>query len=134
MAQGIIILFLIKKYDNSLSSSKFWLYQLIYVLFSASLIIDLLPEEVHKLSILINIAFSKILLVFININSYSLDFAARAPQILLNFQNKSTGQLSFITVFLSFAGGVARTFTILVEVKDALLLVNYKKLFLTVQL
>lgn len=41
--------------------------------------------------------------------------AARLPQILVNFNNKSTGQLSLITVGLTFLGGVARIFTSIQE-------------------
>jgi len=52
-------------------------------------------------------------------------YFARIPQILLNFRNKSTGQLSFITVFVSFAGCIARALTILVEVDDKILMVEY---------
>jgi hypothetical protein len=40
--------------------------------------------------------------------------------MLLCEQNKSTGQLSFITWFLNFGGSVARIFTTLQEVDDRL--------------
>jgi len=41
--------------------------------------------------------------------------AARLPQILVNFKYKSTGQLSLVTVGLTFLGGVARIFTSIQE-------------------
>jgi mannose-P-dolichol utilization defect protein 1 len=47
---------------------------------------------------------------------------SRLPQIYTNFCNGHTGQLSFITVFLQFAGTCARVFTTLKEVDDKLLL------------
>jgi mannose-P-dolichol utilization defect protein 1 len=42
---------------------------------------------------------------------HAIFFCARLPQIWENFRNKSTGQLSFMTSFMSFAGCVVRTFT-----------------------
>jgi mannose-P-dolichol utilization defect protein 1 len=40
---------------------------------------------------------------------------SRVPQIMSNYAQKSTGQLSFITYFLNFMGTVARVFTTLQE-------------------
>ncbi len=45
---------------------------------------------------------------------------SRVPQIITNFQNKSTGQLAFITFLLGFLGGIARLGTVLVETDDFL--------------
>lgn len=42
-------------------------------------------------------------------------FAARLPQIYQNWKTKNTGQLSFLTNFLAFAGCGVRTFTSLQE-------------------
>jgi mannose-P-dolichol utilization defect protein 1 len=51
---------------------------------------------------------------------------SRVPQIIQNFANKSTGQLSFITTFLIFAGSLARVFTTIQEVgMDASLLTGF---------
>lgn len=50
---------------------------------------------------------------------------SRAPQIWQNRKHQSTGQLSIITVFLFFAGALARVFTTLQEVKDNLLLTGF---------
>ena len=47
-------------------------------------------------------------------------FFSRVPQILLNLQNKSTGQLSFFNFFLNFVGGAARLGTVLIETDDFL--------------
>jgi len=51
--------------------------------------------------------------------------ASRVPQIWESYRTKSTGQLSFITWFLNFAGSVARIFTTLQEVDDTLVLVGF---------
>lgn len=46
---------------------------------------------------------------------HAIFFCARLPQIYENFRNKSTGQLSFMTSFMSFAGCVVRAFTSIQE-------------------
>jgi mannose-P-dolichol utilization defect 1 len=51
--------------------------------------------------------------------------ASKLPQIWANFTAKSTGQLSFITVFLIFGGSAARVFTTLKEVDDMGVLLSY---------
>ena len=45
---------------------------------------------------------------------------ARLPQILSNFENKSTGQLSVITIGLNFLGSLARLFTVFKEARNKL--------------
>lgn len=40
-----------------------------------------------------------------------LNISSRVPQILLNYRNGSTGQLSFLTFFLAWGGGIARVLT-----------------------
>jgi len=54
-----------------------------------------------------------------------ITIASRLPQIWQNFRDKSTGQLSFITWFLNFAGSMARIFTTIQEVNDTLVLVGF---------
>lgn len=46
---------------------------------------------------------------------HAIFFLARLPQIVENFQTKSTGQLSFVTNFMSLAGCGVRTFTSIQE-------------------
>ncbi|KAL2645502.1 hypothetical protein R1flu_013089 [Riccia fluitans] len=46
---------------------------------------------------------------------HAIFFLARIPQIYDNFKNKSTGQLSFITTFMQFAGVMVRLFTSIQE-------------------
>ncbi|KAG0628725.1 hypothetical protein M758_1G048200 [Ceratodon purpureus] len=46
---------------------------------------------------------------------HAIFFAARLPQIYQNWRTKNTGQLSFLTNFLSFAGCGVRTFTSIQE-------------------
>uniref|UniRef100_T1JJZ2 Uncharacterized protein n=1 Tax=Strigamia maritima TaxID=126957 RepID=T1JJZ2_STRMM len=49
----------------------------------------------------------------------------QAIQALQNYQNGSTGQLSAITVFLVFAGNLARIFTSVQETGDSLVVITY---------
>jgi len=53
--QGIIILCLIKYYDEKLSKLTFWFSQLFYAVFSVALVMDLIPEVVHEVSMFISI-------------------------------------------------------------------------------
>ena len=46
---------------------------------------------------------------------HAIFFAARLPQIYQNWRTKNTGQLSFVTNFLAFAGCGVRTFTSIQE-------------------
>jgi mannose-P-dolichol utilization defect protein 1 len=46
----------------------------------------------------------------------------RAPQIYSNYRRKSTGALSFTSLFMSFGGGLARIFTTLQEAPSTLVL------------
>ena len=57
LIQGIIILFLIKKYDKNLSAITFWVSQLVYIIFCVVLFADLVPEQVHQFSMMITIIF-----------------------------------------------------------------------------
>lgn len=50
--------------------------------------------------------------------SIPLSLASKLPQIVTNYQNGSTGQLSAFTVFNYLAGSLARVFTTLTEVND----------------
>jgi len=50
---------------------------------------------------------------------------ARAPQVVANYQNGSTGQLSLVTTVLNSLGSVARVFTTLQELDDFKKLMGY---------
>lgn len=51
--------------------------------------------------------------------------SSKLVQAKANFQNKSTGQLSAITVFMLFLGSVARIFTSIQETGDLLIIFTY---------
>lgn len=48
-------------------------------------------------------------------SQHAIFFFARVPQIWENFTNKSTGELSFLTSLMNFAGSMVRVFTGLQE-------------------
>ncbi|XP_057794433.1 mannose-P-dolichol utilization defect 1 protein homolog 2 [Salvia miltiorrhiza] len=48
-------------------------------------------------------------------SQHAIFFCARVPQIWANFKNKSTGELSFLTSLMNFAGSMVRVFTSLQE-------------------
>jgi mannose-P-dolichol utilization defect protein 1 len=48
-------------------------------------------------------------------SQHAIFLFARLPQIWKNFKNKSTGELSFLTFFMNFAGSIVRVFTSLQE-------------------
>jgi mannose-P-dolichol utilization defect protein 1 len=54
--------------------------------------------------------------------SIPLSLASKVPQIVTNFRNGSTGQLSAFTVFNYLAGSAARVFTTMTEVNDPVIL------------
>ena len=60
------------------------------------------------------------------LSNLPLVLISRIPQIIQNFKQRSTGQLSGITTFLTFAGSLARVFTTIQEVGwDFSLLTGY---------
>ncbi|XP_027148573.1 mannose-P-dolichol utilization defect 1 protein homolog 2 [Coffea eugenioides] len=48
-------------------------------------------------------------------SQHAIFFFARVPQIVENFKNGSTGELSFLTSLMNFAGSMVRVFTSLQE-------------------
>ena len=44
-----------------------------------------------------------------------LSIVSKVPQIILNFKNKATGQLSLLTVFMQMTGSIAGMATVLFE-------------------
>lgn len=57
--------------------------------------------------------------------TFSSIFLFQLLQIVANFQNGHTGQLSFIMVLLLFLGALARIFTTIQETGDSVMLVSF---------
>ena len=60
----------------------------------------------------------------LNLAQAPLVLAARVPQIVANFQQGHTGQLSLITYLLNVAGSGARAFTVVQELDDKMVLAS----------
>lgn len=54
-----------------------------------------------------------------------LSLSSKVPQIVSNFRNRSTGQLSAFLVFNSLAGCLARVFTSMTETNDPVLILGF---------
>ncbi|XP_037960757.1 mannose-P-dolichol utilization defect 1 protein homolog [Teleopsis dalmanni] len=65
--------------------------------------------------------------VLIAVQSFNIPIVliAKTTQALTNYRNGSTGQLSAITVFMLFAGTVARIFTSIQETGDKMIIMTY---------
>jgi mannose-P-dolichol utilization defect 1 len=70
---------------------------------------------------IINDAF----LSFLQAVTIPISLSSKIPQIITNYKNGSTGQLSSFAVFGFTAGSLARIFTTLSEVDDLLILTGY---------
>jgi mannose-P-dolichol utilization defect 1 len=106
MLQNVIILGLIAKYENL--DRALCIFALIaYPLLIAGLASSSMPLRV---------------LMALQVASIPILNLARIPQILLNWQRKSTGELSIITLGLQLAGNLARIFTTIASVGDPLML------------
>ncbi|CAG8500590.1 8583_t:CDS:1 [Ambispora gerdemannii] len=107
--QNIIILLLILKYRGQadrLVVAGLSIVVMSYALNSSSLINDSL-------------------LAFLQACSIPLSLAAKIPQIIQNYTNGSTGQLSAFAVFGYTLGSMARVFTTITEVHDPIILAGF---------
>lgn len=108
MMQNVVLLTLIVFY-NDLPRVPTVVLAVLYV----SMVIALLSPVV-PLSLLVILQFCSIPILNLS----------RVPQIMLNHREKSTGQLSPITLALSLIGNLARVFTTIAQVRDPLMFVG----------
>ncbi|KAK3839927.1 MAG: monosaccharide-P-dolichol utilization protein [Linnemannia gamsii] len=64
-------------------------------------------------------------LVFLQTATIPINLFSKVPQIIENYKNGSTGQLSAFTIFNYFAGSLARVYTTLTEVDDIVILSGF---------
>uniref|UniRef100_A0A7S3DKU7 Mannose-P-dolichol utilization defect 1 protein homolog n=1 Tax=Palpitomonas bilix TaxID=652834 RepID=A0A7S3DKU7_9EUKA len=98
--QDCIILFLLFQFSKKSVYAVFTVGGLLGLAYSAYYFVD--PSLLDSLQWSVTAIFA----------------ASKVPQILSNFKNGHTGQLSFLTWFLNVAGSSARVFTTMTEVKD----------------
>lgn len=106
MAQNIVILMLISIYEK-MSRTHVVGSAVLYFCVLALLMSPILPIKV---------------LVTLQIIAIPLLNLSRIPQILLNWKRKGTGELAPVTLILQVIGNIARIFTTVASVKDALML------------
>ncbi|KAL3698844.1 hypothetical protein R1sor_012920 [Riccia sorocarpa] len=99
LLQGIFLLLLIYNYSTDLGPVT-WVKTALYCALAPSLLAGNVSESVIET-----------LYGF----QHAIFFLARIPQIYDNFKNKSTGQLSFLTTLMQFAGTIVRLFTSIQE-------------------
>lgn len=95
-----------------LSYSKSYMSLCLILFSTAAFVYSLYDQSVISMATLAQLQFSSIF----------IGMASKFPQIYTNFAAGSTGQLSFISCFLQFAGAAARVFTTLQEVPDVMVL------------
>ena len=104
LVQNAIVILLIYYYDKSVSFGEKIVFMLFMGAYLTWLIMDVnVPEEVWP-----TLSGCTVL----------LNIASRVPQIITNFQNKSTGVLAFFTFLLAWVGGLVRLATVCIESDD----------------
>lgn len=103
-----VMLFFLYGTMNKKSINKFIVFYVVFLIFPCSF--GVIPEMLWQTMPVLNMP---------------INFVVKGSQIITNFKNKSTGQVSLITNSLSLAGTAARVFTTLVELSDPALVINY---------
>jgi len=138
--QNLVILFLyVRFYKESWNSSTLSKQQkkkeklavqqfrrrALFSAFSTSAIVTLLFMMMHKRGISIRRIFTPRLLSILPLCSTLIYVGSRLPQVIKNFCEQSTGELSPSTWFLNALGGAIRIFTTLKQVKDPVVLTSF---------
>ncbi|KAI8855220.1 hypothetical protein BC829DRAFT_378372 [Chytridium lagenaria] len=106
---NVVVVMLMFHYKNDhrrLIIVLFFTTAFTYALFDSRIVTDSILLSLQWVAILIGV-FSKV------------------PQIMENYETRSTGQLSAITVGLQTVGSLARCYTTVTEVGDPVILITY---------
>ncbi|KAF9601798.1 hypothetical protein IFM89_023329 [Coptis chinensis] len=95
LIQAIILVGIIYYFSQPLGT-KTWVRALIYCALSPTILAGQIDP---------------VLFEALYASQHAIFFFARVPQIWENYKNKSTGELSFLTSFMNFAGSMVRVFT-----------------------
>lgn len=107
LLQALVIFLMFPKYSKKLNPAEYYGYIAAWLALVVCFALDVVPEYIYQSLAVINIGIT---------------ISARLPQVIANFKNGSTGQLSITTSTLNFLGVTARIFTTLQEVSDPLVL------------
>jgi len=105
LLQGFVLVFLVYRINHQLNTT-FVSASALYLAFAVSLF---------------TVAPSSVLATLQSL-TIPIFAASRLPQIVSNYQHKSTGQLAFLTTALNALGSAARVFTTVQEVGDPIML------------
>jgi len=106
--QNMVIVYLLFSYTNNMS--VFFAGAVAYVAVAFTLFGGIVPLHIQAM---------------LQAATIPLFTISKLPQIWSNFQNKSVGQLSGITVFMLFGGSLARIFTTFTQVNDQIVLAGF---------
>ena len=121
MVQNYMVIGMIWYYNEKFNWSEGVIMTVVFVWFGYVLFVPgQLSMEMLENFLSANIIFSKC--EFIDLFA---DIGSRIPQIYTNCAEQSTGQLAFLTVFLQWAGGLARVITVLFESDDWMFKLQY---------
>jgi len=124
LLQDFVIIALLKYYGTGEKKSKNQPPSSFDPLFSALVVVYIATASILMSGKADELAgFS--LLALLQASCIPLGIASRVPQIITNFKNKDTGELSFLTFALNAAGSTARVATSFIENPDPILLVGY---------
>ncbi|XP_042411526.1 mannose-P-dolichol utilization defect 1 protein homolog 2-like [Zingiber officinale] len=99
LIQAIILVAIIYYYSQPLGG-KTWIKPLLYCAIAPTIIAGQIDPFLFEA---------------LYASQHFIFFSARVPQIWTNYKNKSTGELSFLTCFMNFAGSIVRVFTSIQE-------------------
>ncbi|KAM7278375.1 hypothetical protein ACFE04_005509 [Oxalis oulophora] len=118
LIQAIILVAIIYYYSQPLGITT-WLRALLYPACIRLMAPTILAGQINPVlfeALYVSRKFSPSTLHLANIASqHAIFLLARLPQIWKNFKNKGTGELSFLTCFMNFAGSMVRVFTSMQE-------------------
>lgn len=116
--QCVLQVLLYWMYGSLSKFHKFLVFSGFFILWILPLYGELLPQPYA-------IFLPESFWAYIQVYNILMNVVTKCTQIKENYSNGSTGNLSFITNFLNFAGCVSRIITTLAELSDSLLLTNY---------
>ncbi|XP_073289640.1 mannose-P-dolichol utilization defect 1 protein homolog 2-like [Primulina huaijiensis] len=99
LLQGIILVAIIYYFSQPLGTMT-WIRALLYCAIAPTILAGQIDP---------------ILFEALYASQHAIFFCARIPQIWANLKNKSTGELSFLTSLMNFAGSMVRVFTSIQE-------------------
>lgn len=116
--QNYVIIFLMWKYNDQVSTMEKWIAGGTYALIVFVLLTMPLSNRIWAMILDLSTFLSKYRFCLKPFIWFFLDICSKVPQIHMSWKNKSCGKMSLATYSLNWAGSLARSFTVFVEAKD----------------